>query len=95
MGILIAIDDFGTGYSSLEYLRKMPLDFLKIDKSFIKDLTGENSSRILIETIVSMAKHLGVLTIAEGVETEQQFDILYECGCDYFQGFLFGKPTAL
>ncbi|WP_198538129.1 bifunctional diguanylate cyclase/phosphodiesterase [Marinicella sediminis] len=95
MGVMIAIDDFGTGYSSLEYLRQLPIDYLKIDKSFVFDLDKDNSSRVIIETIISMAKHLNLQTVAEGVETEQQFSILKDIGCDYFQGYLFGKPGDL
>jgi diguanylate cyclase (GGDEF)-like protein len=95
MGVLIAIDDFGTGYSSLEYLRQLPIDYLKIDKSFVSDLTDSNSSQVIIETIISMAKHLNLQTVAEGVETEAQFEILKAIGCDLFQGYLFGKPGDL
>jgi len=95
MGVMIAIDDFGTGYSSLEYLRQLPIDYLKIDKSFVFDLGQEESSRVIIETIISMAKHLNLETVAEGVETEEQFEILKSIGCDLFQGFLFGKPGDL
>ncbi|MCX7552410.1 EAL domain-containing protein [Marinicella sp. S1101] len=92
MGVLIAIDDFGTGYSSLEYLRQLPIDYLKIDKSFVTDLNNDESSRVIIETIISMAKHLNLQTVAEGVETEEQFTVLKQIGCDLFQGYLFGKP---
>ncbi len=95
MGVLIAIDDFGTGYSSLEYLRQLPIDYLKIDKSFVVDLSSNNSSKVIIETIVSMAQHLNLETVAEGVETEEQFEMLKSIGCDYFQGYLFGKPGDL
>lgn len=95
MGVLIAIDDFGTGYSSLEYLRQLPIDYLKIDKSFVDDLIGGKNSEVIIETIISMAKHLDLETVAEGVETEQQFDLLKTIGCDFFQGYLFGKPGDL
>lgn len=95
MGVLIAIDDFGTGYSSLEYLRQLPIDYLKIDKSFVSDLTSSKSSQIIIETIISMAKHLNLKTVAEGVETEVQFEVLQSIGCDLFQGYLFGKPGDL
>ncbi len=95
MGVLIAIDDFGTGYSSLEYLRQLPIDYLKIDKSFVFDLDKENSSQVIIETIISMAQHLNLETVAEGVETEAQFEILKAIGCDFFQGYLFGKPGDL
>ncbi len=95
MGVMIAIDDFGTGYSSLEYLRQLPIDYLKIDKSFVFDLDKEDSSRVIIETIISMANHLNLKTVAEGVETEAQFEILKSIGCDLFQGYLFGKPGDL
>lgn len=95
MGVLIAIDDFGTGYSSLEYLRQLPIDYLKIDKSFVHDLDKDKSCRVIIETIISMAQHLNLQTVAEGVETEEQFTILETMGCDFFQGFLFGKPGDL
>ena len=95
MGVLIAIDDFGTGYSSLEYLRQLPIDYLKIDKSFVIDLLDGNSSQLIIETIISMAQHLNLKTVAEGVETEAQFEILKSIGCDFFQGYLFGKPGDL
>jgi len=95
MGVLIAIDDFGTGYSSLEYLRQLPIDYLKIDRSFVSDLGKDNSAQVIIETIISMAQHLGLQTVAEGVETEHQFEILKANGCDFFQGYLFGKPGDL
>ncbi len=95
MGVMIAIDDFGTGYSSLEYLRQLPIDYLKIDKSFVFDVSQDKSSRIIIETIISMAKHLDLQTVAEGVETEEQFEILKSIGCDLYQGYLFGKPGDL
>lgn len=95
MGVMIAIDDFGTGYSSLEYLRQLPIDYLKIDKSFVADLGRDESSQVIIETIISMSQHLNLQTVAEGVETESQFKILHEIGCDLFQGYLFGKPGDL
>ncbi len=92
MGMGIAIDDFGTGYSSLEYLWRMPIDYVKIDKTFIRNLGKQDSARIIVETIVSMAGHLNLKVIAEGVENEQQYEALRNMGCEYFQGFLFGKP---
>lgn len=95
MGVLIAIDDFGTGYSSLEYLRQLPIDYLKIDKSFVSDLGRDESAQVIIETIISMAQHLNLETVAEGVETEEQFAILKAIGCGLFQGYLFGKPGDL
>lgn len=95
IGVQIAIDDFGTGYSSLEYLRKIPINYLKIDKSFVNDLHSDQSAQVIIETIIAMAKHLNLEVVAEGVETEFQFKLLYDLGCDYFQGYLFGKPADL
>ncbi len=95
LGVLIAIDDFGTGYSSLEYLRQLPIDYLKIDKSFVADLGKDDSALVIIETIISMAQHLNLQTVAEGVETEEQFGILKSIGCSLFQGYLFGKPGDL
>ncbi len=91
LGVNLAIDDFGSGYSSLKYLTKMPIDMLKIDKSFIQNLKKENSSEVLIETIVTMAQKLNLDVIAEGVETDEQFELLKTIGCKYFQGYLVSK----
>ncbi|GAA4824958.1 hypothetical protein GCM10011365_05240 [Marinicella pacifica] len=95
LGVQIAIDDFGTGYSSLQYLRQLPIDFLKIDKSFIDDVQTNDNAEVIIRTITSMAKNLNLKTVAEGVETEEQFSLLKKLGCDYFQGYLFGRPGDL
>lgn len=95
LGVQIAIDDFGTGYSSLQYLRQLPIDFLKIDKSFIDDVQTNDNAEVIIRTITSMAKNLNLKTVAEGVETEEQFQLLKELGCDFFQGYLFGRPGDL
>ena len=91
IGVNLAIDDFGSGYSSLRYLTKMPIDMLKIDKSFISNLKQESASEFLIETIVNMAKKLNLAVVAEGVETPEQFELLKHLGCEYFQGFLVSK----
>ncbi|WP_150049453.1 EAL domain-containing protein [Methylomonas rhizoryzae] len=91
-GAQIAIDDFGTGYSALSYLNKFPIDYLKIDNSFIRDLTFDATDFALSKAIVSMAHALGLKVIAEGVETRDQLALLVEIGCDYGQGFLFAKP---
>ena len=91
-GIKIALDDFGTGYSSLSYLRKFDLDFLKIDKSFVYNLENDAANVALCEAIIVMAHKLGLKVVAEGVETQQQYDMLRRTGCDYGQGFLFGAP---
>lgn len=91
-GIRFSMDDFGTGFSSLSYLRRLPLDTLKIDKSFIDTVVTDNPTRTIAETIIDMGKKLGFHTIAEGVEDEVQFDLLREIGCENIQGFYMGKP---
>ena len=91
-GIEIAIDDFGTGYSSLSYLKKLEVDYLKIDKSFVDDLTEESDDKALCEAMIVMAHKLGLKVIAEGIETEMQLKLLQLAGCDYGQGYLFSRP---
>lgn len=91
-GIRISLDDFGTGYSSLSYIKGLPIDTLKIDKSFIDTIITDENTRIITESITHMVKKLGFETIAEGVETEEQFHYLKEIGCDCIQGFLLGRP---
>ena len=93
-GVQFSIDDFGIGYSSMAYLKKFKVDFLKIDQSFVKDITTNLYSKVFAETIVLMAHKLGLEVIAEGVETAEQRDFLKTMGCDYAQGFLFSKPTS-
>ena len=90
--IQVAIDDFGTGHSSLSYLKKFDIDFLKIDKSFIDNLHKGTSEESICEAIVSMAHKLGLMVIAEGIETEEQLSLLIDMGCDYGQGYLFSRP---
>jgi len=92
LGVRFAMDDFGTGYSSFSYLHQLPLDILKIDRSFIARLGQSDDSRAIVASIVSMAHMLGLITIAEGVETEAQRLLLTEMECDGMQGFLFAKP---
>jgi diguanylate cyclase (GGDEF)-like protein/PAS domain S-box-containing protein len=92
-GIQVAIDDFGTGYSALAYLKKFDIDFLKIDQSFIRNLSPESQDFALCEAIVVMAHKLGLKVIAEGVETGQQQDLLLQIGCDYGQGYLYSQPV--
>jgi diguanylate cyclase (GGDEF)-like protein/PAS domain S-box-containing protein len=91
-GIRFSLDDFGTGYSSLAYLRKLPLDRLKIDQSFIAHIPGEDGSIAIVDTIISMTEHLGLDVIAEGVETQAQLDALTDMRCEQFQGFYFSRP---
>lgn len=92
IGIRISLDDFGTGYSSLSYLKGLPIDTLKIDKSFIDTVITDENTRIITESIIYMVKKLGYETIAEGVETEEQYRYLNEIDCDNIQGYLLGKP---
>lgn len=92
-GVSLSVDDFGTGYSALSYLKKYPMDTLKIDRSFIMDLVSENSDVSLVQAIMAMAENLGMRVIAEGVETEIQLAILQSLNCRYFQGFYFSEPV--
>lgn len=92
IGIKISLDDFGTGFSSLSYLKGLPIDTLKIDKSFIDTVVTDKNTQIITESIIYMVKKLGFETIAEGVEKEEQYQYLNEIGCDNIQGFYLGKP---
>ncbi|MBX9848086.1 MAG: EAL domain-containing protein, partial [Rhodocyclaceae bacterium] len=92
LGVSIAIDDFGTGYSSLAYLQRMPIDTLKVDKAFIRELSQRPSHVSIAAAIVSLAHSLGLKVVAEGVETESQYAHLIKLGCNEFQGYLFSKP---
>ena len=91
-GIRVSLDDFGTGYSSLSYLQKFEIDFVKIDQSFVRHLVPDSTDLALCKAIIAMAHALGMRVIAEGVETEQQRDLLAAAGCDYAQGFFYAKP---
>ena len=95
LGLRFSIDDFGTGYSSLEYLSKLPLSELKIDQSFVRNMHINARPTIIIKTIISMAKSLGLMVVAEGVETQTQYDLLQSYGCQRFQGYHFGKPMPV
>ena len=92
-GIQVSLDDFGTGYSSLAYLKKFDIDYLKIDQSFVHNLHTDTEEYALCEAIIVMAHKLGIKVIAEGVETQQQRDLLAAAECDYAQGYLFSKPV--
>lgn len=94
-GVKLALDDFGTGYSSFSLLKNLPVDELKIDGSFIAELDRDAEDRAIVRAILAMARTLGMTTVAEMVETEAQRDMLYEDGCDLFQGFLYGPPVRL
>jgi diguanylate cyclase (GGDEF)-like protein len=92
-GIGVSLDDFGTGYSALAYLHKYPIDFVKIDQSFVRALSPGSKNHALCKAIVHMAHELGMKVVAEGVETEEQRDLLLAAGCDYAQGYLFSRPV--
>ncbi|MGC9527049.1 MAG: EAL domain-containing protein [Limnospira sp.] len=94
MNIRLAIDDFGTGYSSLNYLKRFPFSVLKIDKSFIADIPQDEEAIALVKTMISMGHGLGLVVVAEGIETEEQLHFLRREGCDYGQGYLFSKPLS-
>jgi diguanylate cyclase (GGDEF)-like protein len=93
LGLRIAIDDFGTGYSSLAYLKRWRVDYLKIDRSFVRDVVTDSSDLAIVGAIVAVARHMNVQVIAEGIETWQQLDKLRELGCCYAQGYLFARPA--
>jgi EAL domain-containing protein (putative c-di-GMP-specific phosphodiesterase class I) len=95
LGIKFSMDDFGTGYSSLSNLKRIPLDQIKIDQSFVCDLSTSSQDRSIVRTIIAMAQSLNFEIIAEGVETEEQRNLLIHKGCHNFQGYLFGKPVAV
>lgn len=92
---LRATHDFGAGYSSLQDLERLPLDQIKIDRSFVRDLASDDSDRRIVRTIITMAHGLGIDVIAEGIETEAQQRLLLDKGCGRFQGYLFGRPVPI
>ena len=94
LGTHLSIDDFGTGYSSLAYLRKLPAEELKIDRSFIMDLEHSADARAVVDAVIKLAHALGLKVVAEGVENQRQQQVLVQMGCDELQGFLFAKPMS-
>ncbi len=95
LGVRFSMDDFGTGFSSLSYLAQLPLDQLKIDRSFVRNLPGSRNDETIARTIITMGMGLTMNVIAEGVETEAQRDFLDAHGCDAYQGYLFSRPLSL
>ena len=92
MGIALAIDDFGTGYSSLAYLKHLPIQRLKLDQSFVKDIESDSSDAVICSATIALGHNLGLKLVAEGVETNLQRDFLTKLGCDFMQGYLYSKP---
>jgi EAL domain-containing protein (putative c-di-GMP-specific phosphodiesterase class I) len=94
-GVSFSLDDFGTGYSSLAYLKRLPLAQLKIDQSFVHDVTTNRGDAVIVNAIIAMANSMGMSVIAEGVETDAHRDFLVRHGCHAFQGYLFSRPLPL
>src|SRR6185503_8147755 len=92
IGLRFALDDFGTGYSSLAYLKKLPVDTIKIDKSFVIDMAKDEDDVLIVLSTINLAHNLGLKVVAEGVETEQIWDRLFAFGCDSAQGYYMSKP---
>ena len=94
LGVKVSMDDFGSGYSSLNVLTKLPLDVLKLDKEFLDDFENDSDEKIIIPSVIDMAKKLNLSVVCEGVETKEQVGFLREVGCDYAQGYFYSKPIT-
>ncbi|OUS37631.1 GGDEF domain-containing protein, partial [Oleispira antarctica] len=94
-GIHLAIDDFGTGYSSLAYLKRFPIDVLKVDRSFVMDIPSDKTDMAITSAVIAMAHKLSMRVVAEGIETQEQLDFLRDNGCDDGQGYLLSRPLTL
>jgi EAL domain-containing protein (putative c-di-GMP-specific phosphodiesterase class I) len=92
MGIRLAVDDFGTGYSSLSYLRRLPVNEVKIDQTFVQGMATDPGELAIVRAVVDLARHFGLVVVAEGVESERTVSLLEDLGCDVGQGFLFSRP---
>jgi EAL domain-containing protein (putative c-di-GMP-specific phosphodiesterase class I) len=92
LGVQLGLDDFGTGFSSLAYLKRFPIDFVKIDRTFTDGLGVDDNDTAIVRATIALAQSLGIQVVAEGVESEQQRDLLRDLGCDFGQGYLFAKP---
>lgn len=93
LGVRIAVDDFGTGYSSLDYLRTLPVDVVKIDRSFVSDIGSDTARRAIVQAVTDLGHALGLTIVAEGIEREDEAQMVRALGCDLGQGFLFSRPV--
>jgi len=93
-GVMLSVDDFGTGYFLLNYLKKFPIDALKIDAGFVRDVQTDPNDRAIIKSIIALARNMGLKIIAEGVESPAQLEILATMGCDYIQSYFVGHPMS-
>jgi EAL domain-containing protein (putative c-di-GMP-specific phosphodiesterase class I) len=95
LGIKLSIDDFGTGYSSLNYLKRFPVNIIKIDRSFVKDIITDKSNAVITQAIISICRNLDMQVVAEGVETIEQYEYLNDLQCDYIQGYYYSPPLSV